>query len=86
MSIEQTGEHFERRRFARAVGAEEAHYFARRHVKRNAVHGFDIPRFADDQTFQRGFQPALPVGDGIGFAEVGEVEDGGDRRQRRLRN
>src|SRR4051794_8620593 len=72
--VDQPGEHFQRRRLARAVGPQEADDFARRHVEAHAVDGGDLAARAAHQAAHRGEHPCLALVDDVDLAQVANVD------------
>ena len=83
--IDHAGEQFERRRFARAVGAEEGDEFAFVDIQVDAAHGLNVAVLAAEQSPKSGPQALFLLIDAVRLSQAADFDDGhrtGDYRWR----
>jgi hypothetical protein len=75
-SVEEPGEHLQRRRLAGPVRAEEADDLARLDRERDRVDRAHLAVLAPDEASCRRSQPRLPLGDEEGLVQLGDADGG----------
>ena len=73
--VDQAGEHLERGRLARAVGAEEGDHLARLDGEADAVDGLDFLVLAAVQAAQGAEEPVLLLEDAVGLGQALRLDD-----------